>query len=127
MTEKQPLSVVPNAETQPLRAVNSFYAMREWKKNENDDKEEKDKKDDKETKPVKQMQTFFALHNPKAVKKKEAPQYILTYFTGRGKAELSRLLLAEAEIPYEDYRIIHEDEYWLPKKRQLSFWSSSMF
>jgi len=124
MTDQQPLSVVPNAETQPLRAVNSFYAMREWKKNEKDPKDEKDKKDDKdkdkETKPVKQMQTFFALHNPKATKK-TAPQYILTYFTGRGRAELARLLLAEAEIPYEDYRIVHDDDHWLPKKDNYPF------
>jgi len=124
---EQPLSVVPSGETQPIKAVNSFYAMREWKKSTKDDKDKDnkdtntDKKDEKaETKPVKQMQTFFALHNPKAIKK-TAPQYILTYFTGRGRAELSRLLLAEAEIPFEDYRITHDDEHWLPKKENYPF------
>jgi len=130
MSEKQSLNIVPSGTGeafQPIKAVNSFYAMREWKESEKEDKdkETKDTKDthiDKkdETKPVKQMQTFFALHNPKATKK-TAPQYILTYFQGRGRAELSRLLLAEAEIPFEDYRIIHDDEHWLPKKENYPF------
>jgi len=105
MSDEKPLSsVVPNAETQPLRSVNSFYAMREWKKNENE--KEKDSKDEKkdEKEPVKQMQTFFALHNPK-VTKKTAPKFILSYFGYRGRAELSRILLVEAQIPYEDYRM----------------------
>jgi len=128
MSEEKQLSVVPNGdnkvqttqkitngETQPLKAVNSFYAMREWRKGE---KEEK--KDEKDSKSVKHMQTFFALHNPKNTKK-EAPSYILTYFTGRGRAELSRLLLAEAEIPYEDYRMAHDDDHWLPKKDNYPF------
>jgi glutathione S-transferase len=118
MAEQQTLSVVPTtAETQPIKASNSFYAMREWKKAD----QAKDKEDDKkDTKPVKTFQTFFALHNPKATKK-TAPQYILTYFTGRGRAEVSRLLLSEAEIPFEDYRIIHDDEHWLPKKENYPF------
>jgi len=90
--------------------------MREWKKTETE-KDEKDKKEEKE--PVKQMQTFFALHNK--VTKKQAPNFILTYFTGRGRAELSRLLLAEAEIPYEDYRIPHDDVNWIPKKEHYPF------
>jgi len=130
---KQTSNALNTVETQPIKAVNSFYAMREWKKNEKSDKTEKNEKNDKEEKDkddkdkkedkkteIKQMPTFFALHNPKATKK-TAPQYILTYFTGRGRAELSRLLLAEADIPFEDYRIVHDDEHWIPKKDNYPF------
>jgi len=31
--------------------------------------------------------------------------YKLTYFNGRGRAELSRLIFAQAGVPYEDVRI----------------------
>jgi prostaglandin-H2 D-isomerase / glutathione transferase len=35
-------------------------------------------------------------------------QYKSTYFDGRGRAELSRLIFAAAGVQYEDVRIDHE-------------------
>ena len=37
------------------------------------------------------------------------PKIKLTYFGIRGRAELSRLILAAAEMPYEDNRVANED------------------
>ena len=45
----------------------------------------------------------------------------LTYFNLKGRAELARLILAQAEAQYEDRRITKEE--WLslkPSKSQLS-------
>lgn len=33
------------------------------------------------------------------------PSYKLTYFNGRGRAELARLIFAAAGVPFEDERI----------------------
>jgi len=38
------------------------------------------------------------------------PQYKLTYFNARGRAELARLLFAEAGVPFEDFRF--ERDQW---------------
>ena len=38
------------------------------------------------------------------------PTYKLTYFNGRGRAEITRLIFAAAGVPYEDVRI--EKEAW---------------
>lgn len=38
------------------------------------------------------------------------PNYKLTYFNGRGRAEMSRLIFAQAGVPYEDVRI--ERDAW---------------
>jgi len=35
--------------------------------------------------------------------------YKLTYFNGRGRAELSRLIFAQAGVQYEDVRVEHSD------------------
>jgi len=37
------------------------------------------------------------------------PTYKLTYFNGRGLAEIIRLVLTAADVPFEDIRITHED------------------
>jgi glutathione S-transferase len=37
------------------------------------------------------------------------PNYKLIYFNVRGRAELSRLILNCANVPFEDYRIEHSD------------------
>ncbi len=34
---------------------------------------------------------------------------VLTYFNGRGKAELSRMIMAQAGIDYEDRRVTQEE------------------
>lgn len=39
-----------------------------------------------------------------------APQYKLTYFNGRGLAEIIRLIFAQAGVDYEDIRI--EKDEW---------------
>ena len=49
------------------------------------------------------------------------PQYKLTYFNVRGRAELIRLILAQAGVPYEDKRIVGED--WPKLKPQTPFGS----
>ena len=38
-----------------------------------------------------------------------SPTYKLTYFNGRGRAEIIRLVLTAADVPFEDYRIDHAD------------------
>jgi len=38
-----------------------------------------------------------------------APRIRLTYFNGRGRGEISRILMAEADINYEDQRLSFED------------------
>lgn len=43
--------------------------------------------------------------------------YKLIYFNVRGRAELSRLILHCAEVPFEDYRIEHSE--WLSLKQGL--------
>ena len=46
-------------------------------------------------------------------------QYKLTYFNGRGRAELIRLVLAQAGVQYEDHRIVGED--WKDLKPKTPF------
>jgi prostaglandin-H2 D-isomerase / glutathione transferase len=43
------------------------------------------------------------------------PKYVLNYFNGRGRAEISRLICAAADIPYTDSRIKDFSE-WPAKK-----------
>jgi len=38
-----------------------------------------------------------------------APSIKLTYFNAKGRAELSRMILAQAGVDYEDVRIEKED------------------
>ena len=45
--------------------------------------------------------------------------YKLTYFNGRGRAELSRLIFAQAGVQYEDVRIERAD--WLQLKPSQSY------
>jgi len=45
--------------------------------------------------------------------------YKLTYFNGRGRAELSRLIFAQAGVEYEDVRIERAD--WLQLKPSQSY------
>jgi glutathione S-transferase len=120
-------TVVPDMEG---TKVNSFSAMRQWNKDHKADKKDgkegkEGKEDEKQQKPVdtwtppplKTLQSFYALkHGPKEAKKQ---QFILTYFPGRGRAELARLLLAEAQIPYEDYRMT--DTQWPSVKPNYPF------
>ena len=47
------------------------------------------------------------------------PQYKLTYFNGRGRAEVSRLIFAQAGVEYEDKRISGEE--WGQLKSQTPF------
>ena len=47
------------------------------------------------------------------------PQYKLTYFNGRGRAEVSRLIFAQAGVQYEDKRISGEE--WEQLKSQTPF------
>ena len=46
------------------------------------------------------------------------PKYTLTYFDGRGLAEISRWLFAVAEQPYDDIRLQYEGDKkeWLELK-----------
>ena len=46
-------------------------------------------------------------------------QYKLTYFNGRARAELIRLVLAQAGVQYEDHRIVGED--WKDLKPKTPF------
>ena len=51
-------------------------------------------------------------------------KFKLTYFNGRGRGELSRLILAQAGVDYEDHRIGF-DEWkmdWKKVSSQLSIW-----
>jgi len=45
--------------------------------------------------------------------------YKLTYFSGRGRAELSRLIFAQAGVQYEDVRI--EGDQWPQLKPSKSY------
>lgn len=47
------------------------------------------------------------------------PSYKLTYFNGKGRAELSRMVFAAAEKKFEDKRIGQAD--WPALKPGLSF------
>ena len=47
------------------------------------------------------------------------PQYKLTYFNGRGRAEVSRLIFAQAGVEYEDKRVSSEE--WGQLKPQTPF------
>ena len=49
----------------------------------------------------------------------DMPQYKLTYFDRRGRAEIIRLILAQAGVEYEDKRIAFED--WGQLKPQTPF------
>ena len=46
------------------------------------------------------------------------PNYKLTYFNGRGRAELIRLIFAQAGVEYEDNRIVKEQ--WMELKPSKS-------
>ena len=47
------------------------------------------------------------------------PNYKLIYFNVRGRAELSRLIMHCAQVPFEDERIEHSD--WPAIKQGLNF------
>jgi len=49
----------------------------------------------------------------------DTPNYKLTYFNGRGRAEVSRLIFAQAGVPYQDNRISKED--WPKLKPTMPF------
>ncbi len=42
------------------------------------------------------------------------PQYKLTYFNGKGRAEVARLIFATVGVEYEDCRLSREQ--WMPIK-----------
>ncbi len=48
------------------------------------------------------------------------PKYTLTYFNFRARAELARLILAVADVEYEDERVT-EVEKWLKLKPSKFF------
>lgn len=47
------------------------------------------------------------------------PQYKITYFPVRGLAEMSRLILTYAKVPFEDVRVTHEE--WAKIKSNYPF------
>jgi len=49
-----------------------------------------------------------------------APTIKLIYFNAKGRAELSRMILAQAGVAYEDERIERQD--W-PAYKSSNFWS----
>jgi len=53
------------------------------------------------------------------------PTYKLTYFDGRGKGEIIRLVLTAADVPFEDNRISHED--FVKVKQDLPFLQVPIF
>ena len=44
------------------------------------------------------------------------PTYKLVYFDGRGRAELPRMLFAEAGVKYEDFRV---KDNWATEKASM--------
>ena len=44
----------------------------------------------------------------------------LTYFNLKGRAELARLILAQAEVPYEDCRISKEEWQSIKPSKSVS-------
>ena len=48
------------------------------------------------------------------------PLYKLMYFNSRGRAEVARLVMAYAGIPYEDVRV--ETDKWAEVKPSKAFW-----
>jgi glutathione S-transferase len=53
------------------------------------------------------------------------PNYKLTYFNGRGRAEIIRLVLTAAGIPFEDVRVPFED--WPKLKQTMPFAQMPVF
>jgi len=53
----------------------------------------------------------------------DMPTYKLTYFNGRGRAEISRLIFAQAGVKYEDVRV--KDEW--PELKPKTPWGSLPF
>ena len=49
-----------------------------------------------------------------------APKIKLTYFNVRGRAEIARLILAQAGVEYEDHRIPREDWPKIKPSKYLS-------
>jgi prostaglandin-H2 D-isomerase / glutathione transferase len=52
-------------------------------------------------------------------------KYELTYFNGRGRGEISRLIFAVADVEYEDIRY-EEDETWPEVKKSQLFTVTSL-
>jgi len=51
--------------------------------------------------------------------------YKLTYFNGRGRAEIIRLILTQAEVPFEDNRLSREE--FIQRKSSLPFLQVPIF
>jgi glutathione S-transferase len=66
----------------------------------------------------KQIDNFTAIANALGVPPTQ-PRLCLTYFNARGRAEVSRLLLAQAGLAYDDNRLTREQ--WLAKKPSAPF------
>uniref|UniRef100_H2WIW6 glutathione transferase n=1 Tax=Caenorhabditis japonica TaxID=281687 RepID=H2WIW6_CAEJA len=49
------------------------------------------------------------------------PSYKLTYFDARGLGEAARLLFHLADVPFEDFRVSHDDGSWLKIKDSTPF------
>ena len=49
------------------------------------------------------------------------PSYKLTYFNARGSVEASRIIMAYADIKYEDIRLEFNGPAWLELKPSRSF------
>ena len=47
--------------------------------------------------------------------------YTLTYFNVRGRAEVARLILHYAQVPFEDRRIIDKSEWHQMKARKYYY------
>ena len=46
-------------------------------------------------------------------------QYKLIYFNARGRAEVARLILHYAQVPFEDYRLADRAEWSQIKPRKI--------
>ena len=58
--------------------------------------------------PIEPMHVVFTYMSSDRIKASMV-KYTLTYFNGRGRAEVSRLLFALADVEYEDERIVSEN------------------